>query len=356
MDTARSGFLTAFEHFWNGWGAGQSNLLLIVCGSSSSWLTDKVINNKGGLYNRATYEIKLKALTLKECEEFYKANNIVLDRYDQIQAYMIMGGIPYYLSLLQKGMSLAQNIDNLYFSKNGKMRDEFNRLFRSLFTNPDDCIKIVRFLGKKREGYLRKEIAEATHIPYGGGLTNILNSLEESGFILTYIPFNCSTRETRYKLVDHFCLFYLYFMDTKTTNESFWQDNLLSPSLNAWRGYAFENVCFSHIPQIKNALGISGVHSEYSPWRGSLGDDSAQVDLVINRDDRVINLCEIKYCGDDFYIDKRYDKELRRKIEVFTTNNPKHNALHITLITTFGLKNNEYSSRVQKLITMDQLF
>ncbi len=357
MDTPRSGFLTAFEHFWNGWGAGRENLMLIICGSSTSWVTDKIINNKGGLFNRATYEIKLSPLTLKECEEFYMDRNIMLDRYDQLQAYMITGGIPYYLSLLKKGQSLAQNIDELCFGKNAKLRDEFDRLFRSAFTNAEVCMKIVRLLGRKREGYLRREISEKAKIPYGGGLSDSLKALEESGFISTYIPYGQSVRALRYKLSDSFCLFYLSFMDKqKTTNDRFWQDNLLSPSLNSWRGFAFENVCFSHMMQIKRALGINGVQSESSPWKGTSGEDGAQIDMVIDRADRVINICEMKYSGDDFRIDKAYDKELRRKVDVFASETKTRKTLHLTLVTTYGLLKNEYSGRIQNIITMDDLF
>ncbi len=357
MDTARSGFITAFEHFWNGWGAGRSNLMLIVCGSSTSWITDKIINNKGGLFNRTTYEIKLKPLNLSECEAFYQDCNIVLDRYDQLQAYMLMGGVPYYLSLLRKGQSLAQNIDTLCFAENAKLKDEFGRLFHSIFTNADDCMKIVNLLGKKRAGYTRQQISELTRLPYGGGLTNTLNALTESGFLATYVPYAASVRDMRYKLVDPFCLFYLSFMDKgKTTNVNFWKDNLLSPSLNAWRGFAFENLCFSHLPQIKKALGIAGVQAEALPWRGKNEQDGAQIDMVIDRADRVINLCEMKYSGDDFRIAKAYDKELRRKIEVFAAETKTRKPMHLTLVTTYGLALNEYSGRIQNIVTMDDLF
>lgn len=357
MDTHKSGFLTAFEHFWNGWGAGRENLMLIICGSSMSWISDKIINNRGGLFNRTSYEIKLNPLTLKECEDFYNDRDIVLDRYDQLQAYMITGGIPYYLSLLKKGMSLARNIDELCFAADAKLKDEFTRLFKSIFSNSESCMKIVRLLGKKREGYSRKEISDNSGVPYGGGLSDALGALENSGFIAPYIPYGGSSRDMKYRLADPFCLFYLNFMDKKKTgNPRFWQDNLLSPSLTAWRGFAFENVCYSHIQQMKKALGIAGVQSESSPWRGSHESEGAQIDMVIDRADRVINLCEMKFSGDDFRIDKSYDRDLRRKIEVFTSETRTRKTLHLTLVTTYGLTANEYSGRIQNVITMEDLF
>ncbi len=356
MDTPKSGFVTAFEHFWNGWGAGRENLMLIICGSSMSWISDKIINSKGGLFNRTSYEIKLNPMTLKECEKFFEDRNIVMDRYDQLQAYMVTGGIPYYLSLLKKGQSLAMNIDSLCFDTGAKLKNEFTRLFNSIFSNADTCMKIVRALGKKREGYSRREIAEKSKVPYGGGLSDALKALETSGFVVSYIPYGGTSRDTKYKLVDAFCLFYLNFMDKKTTNTRFWQDNLLSPSLNAWRGFAFENLCFSHLAQIKTALGISGVQSEASSWSGGTDSESAQIDMVIDRADRVINLCEIKYSSDEFRIDKSYDKDLRRKVNVFVSETKTKKSLHLTMITTYGLAANEYSGRVQNVITMDDLF
>jgi len=357
MDTPRSGFIPAFEHFWNGWGSGRNNLMLIVCGSATSWIGDKILNNKGGLYNRTTFEINLRPFTLKECEEFYKQRQIEMDRYDQLQAYMIMGGIPYYMSLFKKDRSLAQNIDELCFAKNAKLKLEFDRLFNSLFTNPEDNKKVIRVLGKKRDGMTRNEISEKTGMLSGGGLTNLLKALKASDFITTYTSYKGSKHDTCYKLIDSYCLFYLYFMENgKTTNEHFWQDNLPSASLNAWRGYTFENTCFSHIEQIKDALGIRGVQTEMAPWRSKEKYDGAQIDMVIDRADRVINICEMKFCGDDFSITKKYGKELRRKLELFSSETKNRKSLHLTIVTTYGLRRNEYSGKVQNVIPMDDLF
>lgn len=356
MDTPRSGFVTAFEHFWNGWGAGQHKLMLVVCGSAASWINDKLLNNTGGLYGRTTREIHLAPFNLAECSSFFKSKNIVMDNYDLLQCYMIMGGIPYYLNYMEKGISLAQNIDNLFFVKGGKLQIEFERLFKSLFLDVKKFMAVVRFLSQKREGLTRKEIAEAMEMTSGGGLTSILQSLEASDFIIKYIPYGGSSRNTRYKLIDLFSLFYLYFIDAKsTTNTKFWQDNIHSPSLNAWRGFSFEEVCYVHQNQIKTALGISGVHCEVMPWRSKLEDDHAQIDMLIDRDDRVINICEMKFSSDDFLIDKQYDAELRNKIQSFVTQSKVKKNPHLTIITTFGLKQNQYSGRVQSLITMEDL-
>lgn len=358
MDTPRSGFITALEHFWNGWAAGQSHIMLIACGSATSWISDKLIQNKGGLYGRTTYEIHLAPFTLGECEAYFKSENIIMDRYDQLQCYMVMGGIPYYLSYLNKGYSLAQNIDRLFFHKEGKLRHEFERLYASLFTSPENYIKVVRLLASRREGYTRSEIAQATGIPYGGGLTNILKSLEVSDFITTYNYYKHPSREVYYKLTDLYTLFYLHFVDKKAvTNPNFWQDNLLSPSLNAWRGITFEEVCFVHRDKIKAALGIGSVQTDVSPWRSRTTEgEGAQINMLIDRADRIINVCEMKFTASDFLIDRKYDAELRRKLDVFVTETHQRKALHTTLVTTYGLVPNEYSSRIQRIITMDALF
>lgn len=331
--------------------------MLIVCGSSTSWITDKIINSKGGLFNRITAEIALLPFTLRECEQFYHDNGIVIDRYDQLQAYMVFGGIPYYMSLFRKGLSLAQNIDALCFSKHGQLRNEFDRLFNSLFVNPEANKSIIRQLYKRKEGMLRSEISEAANISSGGGLSIILRGLEESNFIVTYHNYKGYKRDLYYRLADPFCLFYLHFMESGiTTDESFWSTNLQTGSLNAWHGLAFENTCFAHIPQIKEALGISGVHTETAPWRSKQKEDGAQIDMLIDRSDRVINVCEMKFSVDEFVISKGYDRELRHKMALFAEETGTKKALHLTLVTTYGLKHNEYFGRVQKIVTMDDLF
>lgn len=261
------------------------------------------------------------------------------------------------MSYLQKGMSLAQNIDNLFFQKEGKLRNEFDRLYASLFSSPESYIKVVKLLSQKRYGYTRKEIAEITKLPYGGGLTTILSSLEASDFIVSYVPYGSSSRNVYYKLTDFYTLFYYHFLEKKkSTNPHFWQDNLLSPSLSSWRGLTFEEVCFIHLPQIKKALGISGVHTEAYSWRSKESENGAQIDLLINRADRVINICEMKFTGSDFTIDKSYDSELRHKVQIFTDEQRPDKSLYLTFVTTFGLTPNEYSGRIQNVITMEDLF
>ena len=358
MDTARSRFIPAFEHFWNGWAVKHDNIMLIVCGSATTWMTDNVINNKGGLYNRLSKEIRLAPFTLSECEDYFHYKEIVMSRYEMVQAYMVFGGIPHYLSLFDKQFSLPQNIDALLFNRNAKLNNEFERLFGSLFKNAEESIKVVRFLAKRRSGYNRDEILKATEIKDGGGASAILHALEANEFITTYQPFGQS-KLLHYRLCDHFCMFYLQFLDkNQKVEEHFWLNNYLSAKLNAWRGYAFEEVCFSHIPQIKVALGISGISTYESSWiaRDANGRPLSQMDLIIERADNNVNLCEIKFQSTAFEINKSYDAILRNRLQVLMNTLPPKKTVKLTFITTFGLKRNEYSGQVQSSITIDDLF
>lgn len=359
MDTPRSKFLIAFEYFWNSWGSGRDNLMLIVCGSATSWIEDKLINNHGGLYGRLTYEIKLTPFTLRECEAFFKANDLRLSRYDIIQAYMAVGGIPYYLGYFRKGQSLGQNIDNLFFAKKAKLKNEFNRLFSSLFAKPTDYMKIINFLATKHSGFTRDEIAKATGIQKGGGFSKMLAALEASDFILRYVPFGYSKRAEHYKLIDPFCLFYAKFLaHNNITDQEFWEKNQNAQNISAWKGIAFEEVCLNHIQQIKKALGIGAVTSTESAWslRGDDETEGTQIDLLIDRADRVVNLCEMKFYKEDFTVSKAYDAKLRHRLQTLIDNLPLNRNVHLTLITTYGLTYNEYFGHFQSVVTMDALF
>lgn len=357
MDTPRSGFVTALEGFWNNWGFHRKNLMLVVCGSASSWILDHLINNHGGLYGRVTCEIKLSPFTLKECEEFLQKNHVRFTRYDIVQSYMIFGGIPYYLDALDERMSLAQNVDKLFFARNARFFDEYDRLFSSVFSNPESMKAIVRLLYTRRGGYTRKELSSYSGLPTGGALTSALKALEGSDFIEKYVPFGQGRRESHYKLVDPFCLFYLHFVfDSQRKDEQFWIHNQATQAIVTWRGLAFENVCFEHIHQIKKALGISGVRSSQSAWLLRGEDKNTQIDLLIERDDHVINACEIKFYSGTFTVDNRYYQELLERQEILIGKISPKTAVYQTLLCTYGLKRNEYSSIFSQVVSMDDLF
>ena len=358
LDTPRSGFITAFEGFWNNWGAHRDNLMVIVCGSANSWMLDNLINNHGGLYGRVTYEIKLSPFFLNECAQFMDDSGIKLSKYDITQSYMILGGIPFYLQYFKKGLSLSQNIDNLFYNAGAKLRFEYDRLFSSVFANPTMAEAVVSFLSTKNAGYTRKEITNKLKITDGGAITSTLNALIASDFIMKYVPFGMSKRQDHYKLIDPFCIFFLRFVKGRQgMNEDFWEQNVKSQPIITWRGIAFENLCFNHIQQIKSALGIPGVASRQSAW-SKRGDDieGAQIDLLIDRNDNIINMCELKYYSDEFTVNKEYYKKLIHRQELLSAEIPKRYAIHNTLITTFGLTYNEYSGIFSNVITLDELF
>lgn len=359
LDTQRSGFVTAFEAFYNGWCSAHSNVMVIVCGSANSWIQNKLLNNYGGLYNRVTYTMKLSPFTLKECENYFLSQNIELSRYDIVQSYMVFGGIPYYLGYIRADLSLAQNIDELFFNEKPMLEGEYNRLFNSVFSNPEKIKKIIEFLFTRNRGYTRKEISEGTGIPSGSDLTDYLESIVASDFAIRYTSFGDSKREECYRLVDPFCIFYLHFLNgKKKIGINFWQNNLNSNIVTSWCGIAFENVCFNHVKQIKNALSIGGIESNQTVWTktGSKDDAGAQIDLIIERADNVVNLCEVKFYSDVFTVDKNYEMLIRDRSTLIKGLISKKQSLRNTLITTYGLKKNMYSGIFTNVVTLEELF
>jgi hypothetical protein len=299
----------------------------------------------------------LQPLALGECEELIQAKGLGFSREQIVEAYMTFGGIPYYLDLLKRRMSLSQNIDFLCFNTSGQLRSEFDELYASLFSSSGLHRQVVEALAKKRKGLARAELEQATGLKSGGTLTTILEELELSDFIRSYKAFNKHTRNKLYQLSDSFSLFYLTFMrKNDNDNEHYWTNSIHSGRRNAWNGYAFEQVCLAHVSQVKAKLGISGVLTKTAAWRSSESDPGAQIDLVIERSDGIINLCEVKYAEDEYEITKAYDSRLREKREAFRRETGTRKALHQTFITTYGVKHNAYWNNVQSEVTFDDLF
>lgn len=357
FDTTNSNFVQSLEHFWNSWASARKDILLIVCGSSASWMINKLINNTGGLHNRVTKRMKIQPFTLQECEALLKSKSIRLDKYQIVQLYMAMGGIPFYWDEVEAGKSAAQNIEDICFTENGLLRNEFNIVFNSLFKNADKHLSIVLELSKKAKGLTRDELIKGSGLSNAGSTTRILQELEESGFIRKYLPFGKKSRESLYQLSDFYTLFYLTFIqNTSLSDKNNWLNTIDSPKQRAWSGYAFEQVCLAHIDQIKKALGISGIETHTSAWRSSQSSNGAQIDLIIDRRDQVINICEMKFSINSYAIDKAYELVLRNKIGTFKTETKTRKSLMLTFVSTFGLQQNEYAGLVQKELTMEDLF
>jgi len=357
LDNAKSGFLSAFEYFWNSFASSQKEIFLVICGSATSWMMNKIIKSRGGLHNRVTRQILLKPFTLHETEQFLKSKKMALSRFQIAECYMILGGIPYYLEQLEKSLSLSQNIDKLFFNKNATLQDEYSKLYASLFKSPFNYIKIIETLAKKRKGLTRDEIVAFSTISNGGGLTTMLEELELCGFISINNNFTTKKNLQLYQLTDFYSLFYLYFVkDRRGTGGDYWSSLMDTGNHQAWAGYSFELLCQTHISQIKRALSIGGVVSYTSGWRSKDAENGAQIDLLIDRNDNVINLCEIKYATKAFVITKSYDENLRNKRGVFIEETRTKKSVHITMITTYGVKHNEYWNNIQSELLLDDLF
>lgn len=359
LDTKKSDFLSAFELFWNSWGASQSKLMLIACGSATTWITDKIFANKGGLFNRATKRIYLKQFTLSETERYLKSRKIRWNRKTIAECYMIMGGIPFYLRQLSPDLTFSENIDAIFFKQRGALWDEYDHLYATLFNSPEPYLQIVEALSKKRKGLTRSEITKATKITDSGTLTKILKNLCGSDFIQAYNYFGSNKKSTLYRLTDFYTLFYNRFIkEHYGKDQSYWTHTLTSPSHNTWAGLAFENLCLQHIAQIKDCLGIAGILCESSSWfqKTGNGERGAQIDLVIDRSDNVINLCEMKFANDKYEINREDEEDLRHKISTFQKRTKTRKALHLTMVTTYGLKRNIYSDIAQSQVTLEQLF
>ena len=354
-----SNFIQAFEYWWNTYASSNPDILLIVCGSSTSWILDKIIKNRGGLHNRVTRQISLQPFSLQECEDFAVKQKLLLDRNQILDYYMILGGVPYYWKHLDKSNGLPQNVDNMFFTDVSTLKDEFTKIFTSLFKHSEKYIKLVIALGEIRKGLTRDEIVDWSNLADGGSITRMLEELEQCGFIRSYYAFGKKQRDKIFQLIDLFSLFYLNFIHNKNNNdEHFWTNNFRTATHNNWRGYAFEQVCLLHIPQIKSKLGISGVSTNYSAWRSvdENAKNTTQIDLVIDRNDAIINLCEMKYSKDEYTITKEYNELLRKRYAIFTNETKTRKTVHTTMITTYGVKHNTYLGNIQSEVNLDDLF
>jgi len=356
LDSRKSNFLPAFENFWNSYAAKRTDLIVIICGSAASYMINKIINSKRGLHNRLTQKINLSPFKLNEVEKLLKYKNVKLTRYDIVQLYMTTGGIPHYLEKIKPGESVAQIINRLCFEKNGFLRSEFNNIFISLFDQHENHEEIVRSLAKVRKGLTRNEILQKSKLSSGGTLTKTLNELEESGFIENYTPYK-GTKNAIYRLSDEYSMFYLKYIEgSKPTGKSYWMKIQGQQSYKTWAGFSFETICIKHIDEIIEALKISGIHSTHGSWisKGRIG---AQIDLLIDRDDNIVNLCEMKFYNSAYSITKKYAEEITNKVNAFLKDTKTTKSIFTTFITSHGLTENKYSRQlVQNELTINDLF
>jgi hypothetical protein len=355
LDTPNAGFMQALESFWNNWASARKDILLIVCGSITSWMTDNLINNHGGLYGRLTGQILLQPFTLRECEEYMLARGLHLSRYEICEAYMIFGGIPYYLNVIDPKRSLAGSIDFALFNPNGPLYDEYNHLFPAMFRKADNYMKVVRALAQQLSGMTRTEIIDRTRMSSGEGLTRVLKNLELCGFIRCFSPIG--TKEKYYQIIDFYVLFYHRFLrDKQKMDLNYWTNIQRTSTFYQWAGTHFEQLVMQHVEQIRKYLKIEGVQTHIYALRTNNPDGSAQIDAVLQRADNTVNLCEMKFTEGTYAIDKKEDMQLRNRMQALRNLLPKRMSMQLTLITTYGLQPNQYANQVNQTLTIDDLF
>lgn len=361
MDTPKSDIISAIEHFWNSWATSrvQKDIVLIVCGSATSWITRNLLKNKGGLRGRLTGKLLINPFNLHECEEYCKAKQLVLSRKDITEMYMILGGIPYYWSFLDRGKSVPQLVDSLFFQENAQLKDEFEALYSTLFKRPEKYIDVIKVLCGKKSGLTRTEILNETHLKNGGSFSEILENLEQCGFIRHYQSFNKEERDILYQLIDNYTLFYFNCINKNAfSDEQYWQHSYLSVEHSTWAGLSFERVCLQHIDQIKKALGIYGILTNVCSWKTVKNEwhEGAQIDLLIVRGDNVMNICEMKFSKSLYAINKDDAENWERKMRVIRQVVGSNYTYHLTLVTTEGIEQNTYRNLPQSVLTLDDLF
>ena len=359
MDTPKSNFVPALEFFWNGWASARDDILLVVCGSATSWIVSHVLKARGGLHNRVSEQLRLRPFTLGECARYASELGLELSRQDLAEAYMALGGVAWYWSLLRPGTSLARNIDALFFEPDASLGLEYSRLYASLFKNPEPYMRVVEALGGKGRVLLLAELEKNCRLPESGKLSKILEELEQCGFVRRYRPFGARKKGSVVQLLDAFTLFHFRFVKGNVNGDpAFWSSSFGKPFHGTWAGLAFERLCLLHQEQICRALGISGVAHGICSWRCAPGGGhaGAQVDLAIDRDDRIVNLCEMKWCEAPYEVDSVEAGRLRNRREAFIRETGTRKAVHLTLVTPWGLKQNLHSGVFQSVVSFDDLF
>ena len=360
FDTPRSGFLPAFEQFWNSWACLRKDILLIICGSATSWIVKKVLRSRGGLHNRVTRQLPIRPFTLAECAQYADYKRLGFDRRQILECYMAFGGVAYYWSLLEEGKSAAQNFDSLFFGETAELRMEFENVFRSLFKNPTRHFAIINLFGERNSGLTREEVIKGLGETSNGDVSSCLEELTDCGFLRRYNAFGAAKKGALYQLIDNYTLFHFKFLKGRVGSDGrFWSYSLNQPKVNSWRGLAFERVCLQHIDQLKSALGISGILADVYSWRGFAkedGEHGAQIDMIIDRGDRMINVCEMKYAPGDYSFSPEEKERLLRRIELFRSATGTRKGILPTLVTTTGLKRNANAAMITNVVTLDDLF
>ncbi|MDN3506935.1 MAG: ATP-binding protein [Simkaniaceae bacterium] len=343
----KSGFMQALDFYWNRYWSSSKNLIVIVCGSAASWMLDHLVNAKGGLHNRLTKTILLKPFNLTESSEYLKHRHVNLNTKQFCDIYMTCGGIPYYLKQIEKGKSATQNINRLCFQKDGLLYNEFDRIFPALFNHSEQHFSIIKAIASASSGISREDLLKKTKMASGGTFRKRLHELEAAGFIQAYCPYGFKRKSQFYRLIDEYVLFYLHWiypikLKGIEQGKTYWQTKAKTPSVLSWAGYAFEMICLKHVDEIRKSLGLEGIHIEIGSYRyvpkTKSKERGVQIDLLFDREDGVITLCEIKYSQKKLVFDKSMAKQLAEKIDRFEKHFSTTKSVSLAMITMHGIK------------------
>lgn len=367
LATAKSRLLQALEYYWNQFWSNDKRVKLIICGSLASWIIKNIINNTGGLYNRVTYRLALQPFDLYETECFLKNNGVQLTDQQITSIYMVTGGIPLYLEQIKKGLSANQNIDRVCFSSNGLLTNEIEELFKSLFSNSDIFIKLTREIAKHRYGITKSDLSKILDISQSGRLVERLKELEDAGFIMAFLPYQHREKGMYFRVIDEYTLFYFRWIEPNLRSirrlvkpKGFWLEKAQGNAYKSWCGYAFESICYKHINLIMRKLNLKPSALpftwRYAPKKGD-NTNGAQVDLLFDREDDAITLCEIKYTDSPFMVDKEYAQKLRKRIAIFKKKTRTKKQLFLALISANGLTKSMYlEDMVSGMVKLEDLF
>jgi uncharacterized protein len=367
LATKRSGLMQALDYFWNTRWSQWNHFKCIVCGSAASWMIEQLVHAKGGLHNRLTNTMLLRPLTLKESKEYCRSRKIKVNNKQLIDLYMAVGGIPYYLNHVDPALSVAQNINQMCFTKDGVLYHEFLSLFTALFETAEITETLIRLIATQHQGISRNILLEKSKIHSGGQFNTKIKELIASDFVQAMVPYGNVRKNVYFRVSDLYTLFYLKWIDTLykssriTSDKKYWEKKINTASYFSWAGYAFETVCFNHVDAIAHALGLDQIGYEVGSWRyipkKGAQESGAQIDLLFDRADGVITLCEIKYTSKPFVITKREAKTLMNKIAIFTEHFKTSKQISLVLISSMGMKKNIWSEDlIDQVITGEDLF
>ncbi len=353
--TQRSDFLLAFEDFWNRRGTQSGDLVFIICGSATSWIIKNVLEDSGSMYKRVTAQIFIKPFSLAETKLYFDDNEFDWSKEQIMEFQMVFGGLPFFMSLMNENESFRQNIDRLLFRPNALLQDETDKLLESTLKKSPVYGQILGELSSHLYGMKKSECQEKLNIPVGT-FTRAVEDLIKCRYIVEYTRNYEKSNPLYIQLVDPYLLFHFHFLSNRKRITSYEDLSSNIGLYSNWRGHAFEILCFHHLDQIKKSLGISGVKTECFSWTNSEDKEKIQIDMVIERDDKITNICEMKCTDQPFVMSKEDDLSLLRKRDIFKEKTRTKNSIRIVLVSAAGLSGVAHTEHISDVITLGDLF